>query len=168
MYPYQYPVTKAYEMMSCFEGLLEFYRITGEQWYKTAIINFADKVLESDFTLIGSSGCTHELFDHSTVRQANTTNGAIQQETCVTVTLMKFMYQLTLLTGEIKYVDAVSIVSKDGYTDAMVSEDAVSFDTVINAKIPLSDGTYMTVVDYSSAGKLWTEESKMAVWILNE
>lgn len=100
MYPYQYPVTKAYEMMSCFEGLLEFYRITGEKWYKTAIINFADKILESDFTVIGTSGCTHELFDHSSVRQSNTTNGAIQQETCVTVTLMKFMYQLTLLTGD--------------------------------------------------------------------
>ena len=27
-YPYQYPVTKAYEMTSCFEGLLEYYRIT--------------------------------------------------------------------------------------------------------------------------------------------
>lgn len=27
--PYQYPVTKAYEMMSCFEGLLEYYRATG-------------------------------------------------------------------------------------------------------------------------------------------
>ena len=26
-YPYQYPVTKAYEMTSCFEGLLEYYQI---------------------------------------------------------------------------------------------------------------------------------------------
>ena len=64
--------------------------------------------------------------------------------------------------------DAVSIVSKNGYTGAIVSEETVGFDTVINAKVPLSNGTYMTVVDYSSAGKLWTEESKMAVWILTE
>ena len=106
MYPYQYPVTKAYEMMSCFEGLLEFYRITGEKWCRTAVVNFANKILESDFTAIGSCGCTDELFDHSSVRQANTVNGKIQQETCVTVTLMKLMYQLTLLTAETKYVDA--------------------------------------------------------------
>ena len=105
-YPYQYPITKAYEMISCFEGLLEFYRVTKNERYKTAIINFADRILESDFTVIGSSGCTHELFDHSAVRQANTTNGIIMQETCVTVTLMKFFYQLTLLTGEPKYADA--------------------------------------------------------------
>jgi DUF1680 family protein len=64
--------------------------------------------------------------------------------------------------------DAVSIVSKEGFTEAIVLEEAVGFNTVINAKIPLSDGTYMTVVDYASAGKLWTKESKMAVWVLVE
>ncbi len=125
MYPYQYPVTKAYEMMSCFEGLLEFYRISGEAWYKTAIVNFADKILETDFTVIGSSGCTHELFDHSTARQANTTNGAIQQETCVTVTLMKFMYQLTLLTGDTKYVDAFERSFYNAYLGAFNTEGVV-------------------------------------------
>ena len=105
-YPYQYPITKAYEMMSCFEGLLEYYRVTGIEKHKVSVINFANKILESDFTIIGSCGCTHELFDHSAVRQANTTNGAIAQETCVTVTLMKFFCQLTLLTGDVKYTDA--------------------------------------------------------------
>ena len=104
--PYQYPITKAYEMTSCFEGLLEYYRITEEEWYKTALVNYADRILESDFTVIGSSGCTHELFDHSGVRQANTTNGSIMQETCVTVTLMKFFYRVHLLTGDPRYVDA--------------------------------------------------------------
>ena len=104
--PYQYPMTKAYEMTSCFEGLLEYYRITGNERYKTSVINYADSVLETDFTVIGSGGCTHELFDHSTVRQANTTNEKVAQETCVTVTLMKFFHQLNLLTGEARYVDA--------------------------------------------------------------
>lgn len=125
MYPYQYSVTKAYEMMSCFEGLLEFYRITGEKWYKTAVVNFANKILESDFTVIGSSGCTHELFDHSTARQANTTNGAIQQETCVTVTLMKFMYQLTLLTGDARYVDAFERSFYNAYLGTLNTESVI-------------------------------------------
>ncbi len=125
MQPYQYPVTKAYEMMSCFEGLLEFYRVSGEAWYKTAILNFADKILETDFTVIGSSGCTHELFDHSTARQANTTNGAIQQETCVTVTLMKFLYQLTLLTGDPKYADAFERSFYNAYLGALNTENVV-------------------------------------------
>ena len=124
-YPYQYPVTKAYEMTSCFEGLLEYYYVTGEEKYKTSIVNFANKVLESDFTIIGCSGCTHELFDHSTVRQANTTNGRIQQETCVTVTLMKFFYRLAVLTGDSKYVDAFETSLYNAYLGAINTESVI-------------------------------------------
>jgi DUF1680 family protein len=125
LYPYQYPVTKAYEMTSCFEGLLEYYYVTGEEKYKTSIINFANKILESDFTIIGSCGCTHELFDHSTVRQANTNNGTIMQETCVTVTLMKFFYRLTLLTGDIRYVDAFETSLYNAYLGAINTEKVI-------------------------------------------
>ena len=125
LYPYQYPVTKAYEMTSCFEGLLEYYRVTGIEKYKTSAINFANKVLESDFTIIGCCGCTHELFDHSTVRQANTNNYNVMQETCVTVTLMKFFYQLTLLTGQSKYVDAFEISLYNAYLGAINTEKVI-------------------------------------------
>ena len=122
--PYQYPITKAYEMISCFEGLLEYYRVTGEEKYKQVLIRFADRVLETDFTVIGSCGCTHEQFDHSTVRQANTNNGPMQ-ETCVTVTLMKFMYQMHLLTGDSKYVDAFETSLYNAYLGALNTEQIV-------------------------------------------
>ena len=123
--PYQYPVTKAYEMTSCFEGLLEFYRITGIEKYKTAIINYANKILETDFTVIGCCGCTHELFDHSTVRQANTTNGNVMQETCVTVTLMKFFYQLHIITGDPKYADAFETSLYNAYLGSINTEKVI-------------------------------------------
>ena len=133
--PYQYPVTKAYEMTSCFEGLLEFYRIKGNEKHKTAIINFADKVLETDFTVIGSAGCTHELFDHSTVRQAGTLNEDNRmQETCVTVTLMKFFYQVHLLTGDSKYVDAFEISLYNAYLGAINTEKVI--EPLIKAQHP--------------------------------
>lgn len=125
LYPYQYPVTKAYEMTSCFEGLLEYYKITGNERYKTAIVNFANKVLESDFSVIGCCGCTHELFDHSGVRQANTTNNPIMQETCVTVTLMKFFYRVYLLTGDTRYVDAFEISFYNAYLGAINTEKII-------------------------------------------
>lgn len=125
LYPYQYPVTKAYEMTSCFDGLLEYYYVTGEERYKTSVVNFANKILESDFTVIGGCGCTHELFDHSTVRQANTDNETIMQETCVTVTLMKFFYRLAMLTGESKYVDAFEISLYNAYLGAVNTEKAI-------------------------------------------
>ncbi len=105
LYPYQYPVTKAYEMMSNFEGLMEYYRVTGIEKWRVASCNFGKLVAESDLTIIGSSGCTHELFDHSTVKQANTQNLIIMQETCVTVTWIKFITQVLLLCGDAYLVD---------------------------------------------------------------
>jgi hypothetical protein len=37
---------------------------------------------------------------------------------------------------------------------------------MIEVAVPLADGGFMHMTDYASAGKLWTEESKMAAWIL--
>lgn len=88
IYPYQYGVSKAYEMMSCFEGLLEYYYVTGNEDCKTAVINFANAVCESEISVIGCCGFTHELFDHTANRQTVQSAG-VMQETCVAVTWMK-------------------------------------------------------------------------------
>ena len=103
--PHDYPVVKAYEMMSCFEGLLEYYRVTGIEKWRRAVVNFAKRVRLTEISVIGSSGCTHELFDHTIVREANTKYDGVMQETCVTVTWMKFCYQLLCLTGDAAYAD---------------------------------------------------------------
>lgn len=109
--PYEYPVTKAYEATSFFEGVLEYYRATGDEDAKQAFINFMAKVVETDLTVIGCSGCTHELFDHSALVQTEV-NEHVKQETCVTVTLMKAFYQALCLTGEAKYAEAME---RSGY-----------------------------------------------------
>lgn len=107
--PYEMPVTKAYEMMSNFEGILELYRVTGNESLRRMAVNFADAVMRTDITVIGSAGTTHELFDHSAVRQFDPAFTGIMQETCVTVTWMKFCLQLLRLTGDGKYGDAIEI-----------------------------------------------------------
>lgn len=104
--PYEYPVKKAYEATSYFEGVLEYYRVSGDKNAKTAFLNFISRVLETDFTLIGCAGTLHELFDHSSVMQTEI-NDEVKQETCVTVTLMKAFHQALCLTGEAKYADAM-------------------------------------------------------------
>lgn len=105
LYPYQYTHTKAYEMMSCFEGLLEYYRVTGIEKWRVAVENFARLIAASDITIIGCAGCTHELFDHSAVRQLDINEKGVIQETCVSVTWMKLCYQLLRLTGDPFYAD---------------------------------------------------------------
>ncbi len=118
LYPYQFPFTKAYEMMSCFEGLLEYYRICGNEKYKTAVVNFVDMVAESDVSVIGCCGCTHELFDNSAVRQTEPASDFIMQETCVTVTWMKLCMNLFKLTSNSKYID---LIEQSGYNALMGS-----------------------------------------------
>lgn len=109
--PFEFNNTKAYEMMSCFEGLLEYYKVKGDENDLKAVVNFVDMVLDSDYTIIGSCGCTHELFDHSSVRQTERLEG-VMQETCVTVTLMKLCAKLFAVTGNVKYVN---VIEKSGY-----------------------------------------------------
>lgn len=106
LYPYQFKHTKAYEMMSCFEGLTELYRLTNNKDYLTASVNFADMLNETDITIIGCAGCEGEMFDNSSIKQTEYSDD-VMQETCVTVTWMKLNYQLLLLTGESRFADRI-------------------------------------------------------------
>ena len=139
--PYQYPVTKAYEMMSCFEGLLEYYRVTGIEKWRTAVVNFAKRVLDSDITIIGCAGCTHELFDHARERQTNTEYIGIMQETCVTVTWMKFCFQLLCLTGGACFADAMEVSLYNALLGAVNTEkNTVSGGLPFDSYSPLLPG----------------------------
>lgn len=108
LYPYQYPEVKAYETMSFFEGALAYYETTGNERYLNIVQQFADAVLETDVTLIGCSGCTHELFDNSALKQTEEIEGrAVMQETCVTVTWVRLLERLLRVTGESKYAEHI-------------------------------------------------------------
>ncbi len=125
LYPYQYQVTKAYEMTSCFEGLLEYYKVTENEKHKESVINFADRILESDFTIIGGSGCAGECLDNSTITQTNASNHEVMQETCVTVTMMKFFYNLNRFTGDPKYADAFERSMYNAFLGSINTENSI-------------------------------------------
>ena len=60
-------------------------------------------------------------------------------------------------------------VGEDGYVDIVIPKnDTAPYKHILEVSVPLKTGKYITMTDYSSAGKLWTEESKMAVWIRTE
>ena len=107
--PHEYRITKAYETISCFEGLLEYYRVTGIEKWRKAAINLGHRICESEVSIIGTGGCWHELFDNTKSRQLATKYTGVQQETCVTVTWMKFCLQLLCLTGESRFADEIEI-----------------------------------------------------------
>jgi len=126
LYPYQYPVRKAYEMMSCMEGVMEYGRIKGDTRYLEAVRRFADKIIESDVTVIGSCGCTHELFDNSSQRQTFTGYDGIMQETCVTVTWMKLCLRMFILTGEVRYADEAERSYYNAYLGALNTNNNIN------------------------------------------
>lgn len=111
LYPYMFKYTKAYEMTSCVNGVLGYYKVTGNKRYLDVAIDFVDKVIATDYTMIGCSGCTEENFDNSSERQTIYSD-KIMQETCVTVAFMLLCADLLKITGNAKYAE---IIEKSGY-----------------------------------------------------
>lgn len=93
---------KAYEMMSCYEGLLELYRITGNNTYKQAVADVWDNIQKTEIDIAGSGASTEMWFGGKAVENTPINHF---QETCVTVTWLKLTQQLLRLTGEAKYAD---------------------------------------------------------------
>ena len=123
--PYQYSVSKAYEVMSCFEGIVEYYLVTGDEKYKKMAIQFGEAVLKTEVTAVGSCGCTHELFDHAAARQTAPYDG-VMQETCVTVTWMKFCVRMLCLTGNATYADQIELSWYNALLGAVNTEKRIS------------------------------------------
>jgi len=65
--------------------------------------------------------------------------------------------------------DAIEIASDGKYIEITVNEkQEAPYVNIVEARVPLSNGENILVTDYASAGKLWSEESKMAVWMLTK
>ncbi len=95
---------KAYEMMSCYEGLLELYRLTGKEAYRQAVELTWENIRATEINVAGS-GSSVECWFHGEAHQHHPVFH--YQETCVTATWIKLSQQLLRLTGEAKYADAI-------------------------------------------------------------
>ncbi|PKK35390.1 hypothetical protein BWI96_16880 [Siphonobacter sp. SORGH_AS_0500] len=95
---------KAYEMMSCYEGLLELYRVTGKASYREAVEKTWQNIHDTEINLAGSGSAVECWFGG---KKYQTMAIHHYQETCVTATWIKLNQQLLRLTGEAKYADAI-------------------------------------------------------------
>jgi len=112
--PSQYPTTKAYEMMSFFEGLLEYYKINGDKKYLDTVLNFIDAVQNNEITVIGCAGCNSEEFNNAYNVQTEPAKNPTQ-ETCVTVTWMRLLTKAFLITGDVKYFNSFEISALNAF-----------------------------------------------------
>jgi uncharacterized protein len=95
---------KAYEMMSCYEGLLELYRITGEPTYLKSAELAVQNIIDTEINVAGS-GTAFECFYHGGQRQTEPTYHTM--ETCVTFTWIKLCNNLLRLTANPMYADQI-------------------------------------------------------------
>ena len=95
---------KAYEMMSCYNGLLELYKVTGVPNYLKAVEMTIQDIIDEEINLAGS-GSSFESWYHGKEQQTRPTFHTM--ETCVMTTWMKVNYDLLALTGKSLYADNI-------------------------------------------------------------
>ena len=144
--PYQYPVTKAYEMMSFYEGLISYYEATGEKKYLESADKFIEAVAKSDITIIGCAGCTHELFDHSAIKQTEYSEN-IMQETCVTVTWIRVLARMYQLIGDVKYIDRIECSAYNALYGSLNTKQCMQHE--------LDSGQYLAAKTFDSYSPLY-------------
>ncbi len=96
---------KAYEMLSCINGMLEWYRTTGDRRYLRTALNAWKDIVANRLYITGTASAG-EVFhdDHVLV------NTGSVGETCVTVTWLQLNAHLLRLTGEARFADQLERV----------------------------------------------------------
>jgi hypothetical protein len=96
---------KAYEMLSCLNGALEYYRTTGEPKILEACLNAWEDIVRNRLYVTGAASYGEFFRD-----DFDFPNVANVGETCVTVTWLQFNAQLLRLTGQARFAEQLEHV----------------------------------------------------------
>ncbi len=97
---------KAYEMLSCLNGALEYYRtVGGDRQILDACLNAWQDIVDKRLYLTGTASYGEHFHD-----DFDLPNVANVGETCVTVTWLQFNAQLLRLTGEARFAEQLERV----------------------------------------------------------
>ncbi len=95
---------KAYEMMSCYEGLLEYYKVTGNKADYDAVLKAYSHILAEEINVAGSGSAVECWYGGKALQTVPTYH---TMETCVGFTWMQFCSRLLALTGDSRYADNI-------------------------------------------------------------
>ncbi len=121
-------LSKAYELMSYFEGVADWHRLTGDRRALDAVVAFWNHLYDEELNPMRSAG----YFDHF-LGARHRVNG--MTELCDVVHWIRLSRELWLLTGETKYLDAI----EEAFYNAFLA--GVSPDGSWGAHIIRSHGT---------------------------
>lgn len=95
---------KAYEMMSCYVGMLELYKETGDESLLNAAVKAYGHIVDEEINICGS-GAAMECWYGGRLKQHVPTIHTM--ETCVTFTWMQFCERLLELSHDSRYADQI-------------------------------------------------------------
>ena len=107
---------KAYEMMSCYVGLLELYRETGVDAYLNGAQRTFESIRDTEINIAGS-GSADECWYGGAARQTQTAHNTM--ETCVAVSWMQLCSHLLCLTSDSRYADEIERTAYNALLGAM-------------------------------------------------
>jgi uncharacterized protein len=117
--PIKISMAKGYDMMSCFEGICELYRVTGDKTFLNAVVKFSQSLRKKEIMIVGS-GSSEELWCDGVIRQTQLVE--CPMENCVTVTWIKLCYQLLRLTGDPVWADEMEVSLYNALMGAIVAD----------------------------------------------
>jgi DUF1680 family protein len=126
---------KGYEMLSCFAGVCEMYRITGERGYLEAALAFGQSIRKHE-VMVHGSGSNQELWCEG--RRIQTEMLEAPVETCVTATWMEFCQHLLRLTGDVAWADAMEHALYNALLGAMTPDGSwwAYFTPLVGQRVP--------------------------------
>lgn len=139
---------KAYEMMSLFEGLVEYYRVKGDPRHREMLVNLFKNISTKEITIIGNGGSDQpyhpyvygEAWGNTALEQTNP-DITRMMETCVGVTWMKLCSQLLRLTGDPSIADYIEKYAYNGLIGAMKpTGDGFSYVNLLNGSKVTDEG----------------------------
>ncbi|MEE1491367.1 MAG: glycoside hydrolase family 127 protein [Massilioclostridium sp.] len=112
----------AYAYTSNFEALAEYAMLTGNEKWLQAVKNYAAWIIKDEITILGS-GSINEHWANTALSQDNPDIQGLQ-ETCISVTWMKFCEKMLSITGDPIYADQIEKTAYNALLGAMQGPNA--------------------------------------------
>ena len=110
---------KSYEMMSCYQGMLDYFEVTGRKELFDAAVATGNDIIKEEINLAGGCACSEAWFHGARKQHLPYLR---LQETCVTTTWMRFCEKLLDLTGDPKWADEIERTFYNAYLGAMKAD----------------------------------------------
>ena len=110
---------KSYEMMSCYQGLIEYYEVTGRKELLDAAVATGKDIIKEEINLAGGCACSEAWFHGARKQHLPYVR---LQETCVTTTWMRFCEKLLEITGDPLWADQLERTFYNAYLGAMKAD----------------------------------------------